>query len=131
MPYARKGEGLHLPPVPEALRFACPDIKYPREGCPSAGPYTPRHFAVTCNARVPPRHVANLRRRDHLAGHVTRTDGRSKGFKQPRSYIGELPASIALTRMTKACQHGRGPSSSGQIGLLVLTFEQKKACQHV
>src|SRR5437868_12009174 len=69
MPCGCEGEGLHLPPVPEALSFACPDIKYQRKGCPSAGPYTPRHFAVTRNARVPPRHSANLRRRGHLAGH--------------------------------------------------------------
>ena len=31
MPYGREGEGLHLPPVPEALNRACPDIKYPAE----------------------------------------------------------------------------------------------------
>jgi hypothetical protein len=28
VPYGREGEGLHLPPVPEALNRACPDIKY-------------------------------------------------------------------------------------------------------
>jgi hypothetical protein len=30
-PYGREGEGLHLPPVPEALNRACPDIKYPAQ----------------------------------------------------------------------------------------------------
>jgi hypothetical protein len=27
VPYGREGEGLHLPPVSEALSRACPDIK--------------------------------------------------------------------------------------------------------
>jgi hypothetical protein len=27
VPYGREGEGLHLPPVPEALNRACPDSK--------------------------------------------------------------------------------------------------------
>src|ERR1700733_10216631 len=27
VPYGRESEGLHLPPVPEALNRACPDIK--------------------------------------------------------------------------------------------------------
>jgi hypothetical protein len=27
MPYARKGEGLHLSPLPETLNRACPDVK--------------------------------------------------------------------------------------------------------
>jgi hypothetical protein len=31
VPYGREGEGLHLPPVPEALNRACPDIKYPAQ----------------------------------------------------------------------------------------------------
>jgi hypothetical protein len=29
VPYGREGEGLHLPPIPEALSRACPGIKYP------------------------------------------------------------------------------------------------------
>ena len=39
MPYASEGEGLHLPPVPEALNRACPDIKYPAKLYQGAGPY--------------------------------------------------------------------------------------------
>jgi hypothetical protein len=31
VPYGREGEGLHLPPVAEALNRACPDIKYPAQ----------------------------------------------------------------------------------------------------
>jgi hypothetical protein len=31
VPYGREGEGLHLPPVPEALNRVCPDIKYPAQ----------------------------------------------------------------------------------------------------
>jgi hypothetical protein len=31
VPYGREGDGLHLPPVPEALNRACPDIKYPAQ----------------------------------------------------------------------------------------------------
>jgi hypothetical protein len=31
VPYGREGEGLHLPPVPERLNRACPDIKYPAQ----------------------------------------------------------------------------------------------------
>jgi len=30
VPYGREGEGLHLPPVPETLNRACPDITVPR-----------------------------------------------------------------------------------------------------
>jgi hypothetical protein len=35
VPYGREGEGLHLPPVPEALNRACPDIKYPARTLPT------------------------------------------------------------------------------------------------
>ena len=35
MPYAREGEGLHLPPVPEALNRACPRHLVPRGALPA------------------------------------------------------------------------------------------------
>src|SRR5438046_9892741 len=41
--HGREGEGLHLPPVPEALNRACPEIQSPPETlptlhrCPSTG----------------------------------------------------------------------------------------------
>ena len=79
VPCGGEGEGLHLPPVSEALSRARPTLNTPRKGSPIARPYIPRHFAVTRNARVPPRHAANLRRRGHLAGHLTRTDGTRVG----------------------------------------------------
>jgi hypothetical protein len=31
MPYGREGEGLHLPPIPEALNRVCPNINYPAQ----------------------------------------------------------------------------------------------------
>jgi len=58
VPYASEGEGLHLPPVPEALnRAACPDVKYPAQLPEVCSAFAVFRCCVTCLVRIQLKHA--------------------------------------------------------------------------
>ena len=52
VPYASEGKGLHLPPVPEALSRACPDIQVPGAAVGSCSAFAVCCCCVTCLVRI-------------------------------------------------------------------------------
>jgi hypothetical protein len=52
VPYASEGKGLHLPPVPEALNRACPDIQVPGAAVGGCSAFAVCRCCVTCLVRI-------------------------------------------------------------------------------